>query len=177
MSIIALYASKPDAKSLICFLSSHGNATSLQCQTATKDDCGTVEISDILSKANTPQLKGCPKIFFIDACRTPPGRMVDVRKLPEIPDDNYFIGFSTLNGSSCKSGNESCGLYIETLIDVFEDGFSRPHMDNGKIRDLSDFMRKVHHVFSKKRQKDGDSVQMPTTKSSMTKIVFLHACN
>lgn len=29
----------------------------------------TVKIRDILRCANTPQLKDCPKIFFIDACR------------------------------------------------------------------------------------------------------------
>lgn len=48
----------------ICFLSSHGNETSLACP-----DGGVVLINDILSAANTKQLENKPKVFFIDACR------------------------------------------------------------------------------------------------------------
>lgn len=53
-----------DSGSLICFLSSHGDQTSLMCPNG--DD---VEIDDILKAANTDKLRNLPKVFFIDACR------------------------------------------------------------------------------------------------------------
>lgn len=64
LRLVDLYSKKKDSGSLICFLSSHGNQTSLGCT-----DGSTVKIIDILGKANTDELKNRPKVFFIDACR------------------------------------------------------------------------------------------------------------
>lgn len=61
-------ASKKYSAKFICFLSSHGNATSLVCRREHGED--KVKIKDIFKSADTPQLKDCPKIFFIDACRS-----------------------------------------------------------------------------------------------------------
>lgn len=69
LNTINYYASKTDSKSLICFLSSHGNQTSLACPVKAASDEKSVKILDILMKANTEQLKTRPKLFFIDACR------------------------------------------------------------------------------------------------------------
>lgn len=55
---------QPDSGSLICFISSHGDQTSLACP-----DGDSVQIIDILERANTKQLALCPKVFFFDACR------------------------------------------------------------------------------------------------------------
>lgn len=64
LDIVSWYSQKKDSASLICFISSHGDQTSLSCP-----DGNDVEISDILNKALTTELDGCPKVFFIDACR------------------------------------------------------------------------------------------------------------
>lgn len=61
-------ASKEDSTRFICFLSSHGDNTSLVCPRNAYGE-ENVKIRDVLKCANTPQLKDCPKIFFIDACR------------------------------------------------------------------------------------------------------------
>lgn len=55
---------KENVDRFICFISSHGNQTSLACP-----DGGCVRINDILSAANTKQLENKPKVFFFDACR------------------------------------------------------------------------------------------------------------
>lgn len=81
-------ACKEDSTRLICFLSSHGDETSLACpiknpsstygnitdvtskavpMTACEEK--SVQIIDVLRCANTTQLINSPKIFFIDACR------------------------------------------------------------------------------------------------------------
>lgn len=69
LKIIHHYSTKTDSESLVCFLSSHGNQTSLKCSVQKKDDEKSVKISDILQIANTKELYDCPKIFFINACR------------------------------------------------------------------------------------------------------------
>lgn len=53
-----------NAGSLICFISSHGDQTSLACP-----DGNNVQIIDILKAAQTKELESCPKMFFFDACR------------------------------------------------------------------------------------------------------------
>lgn len=58
------YSCKEDSGSLICFISSHGDQTSLACPNGEN-----VQIFDILEKALTKQLERCPKVFFFDACR------------------------------------------------------------------------------------------------------------
>lgn len=55
---------QPDSGSLVCFISSHGDQTSLACP-----DGDSVQIIDILERANTKQLELCPKVFFFDTCR------------------------------------------------------------------------------------------------------------
>lgn len=62
-------ASYPDSGSFICFLSSHGDQTTLACHTRNDSDEKSVSIIDVLESANTEQLKNRPKLFFIDACR------------------------------------------------------------------------------------------------------------
>lgn len=58
------YSVKKNSGKFICFLSSHGDQTSLSCP-----DGNDIEIYDILMAANTKRLHDCPKVFFIDACR------------------------------------------------------------------------------------------------------------
>lgn len=64
LSKVKLFSNKKNIGSFICFISSHGNQTSLACP-----DGGMVQINDILLAADTKQLKNKPKVFFIDACR------------------------------------------------------------------------------------------------------------
>lgn len=61
---VGLYSCRGNSNSLICFISSHGDQTSLACP-----DGEVVQIFDILKKAETKQLEKCPKVFFFDACR------------------------------------------------------------------------------------------------------------
>lgn len=61
---VETYASKDDSKCFVCFISSHGDFSSIECRG------GDVKTKDILKKANTAKLKGQPKCIFIDACRT-----------------------------------------------------------------------------------------------------------
>lgn len=61
---VGRYSCKEDSGSLICFISSHGDQTSLACP-----DGEDVQIFVILKKAQTKQLEKCPKVFFFDACR------------------------------------------------------------------------------------------------------------
>lgn len=68
LDTIKEFASKEDSTRFICFLSSHGDNTSLVCPRNAYGE-ENVKIRDMLKCANTPQLKDCPKIFFIDACR------------------------------------------------------------------------------------------------------------
>lgn len=64
LETIEYYARKRDSGSLICFMSSHGDQTSLLCPNG--ED---VQIIDILKRAKTKELESCPKVFFFDACR------------------------------------------------------------------------------------------------------------
>lgn len=64
LSKVKLCSEKENVDRFICFISSHGNQTSLACP-----DGGVVRINDILSAANTKQLENKPKVFFFDACR------------------------------------------------------------------------------------------------------------
>lgn len=64
LRLVRRYSKKENSGSLICFISSHGDQTSIACP-----DGSDVRINDILKKANTDQLRNCPKVFFIDACR------------------------------------------------------------------------------------------------------------
>lgn len=58
------YSEKTNSGSFICFLSSHGDLTSLSCP-----DGNEIEIATILNEAKKREIQACPKIFFIDACR------------------------------------------------------------------------------------------------------------
>ncbi|XP_048771612.1 uncharacterized protein LOC125677545 isoform X2 [Ostrea edulis] len=60
LEIVKWYASKTDSKSFVCFLSSHGDSTSLLGA-----DGNDVKIKDIFAAANTKQLKKRPKTFFL----------------------------------------------------------------------------------------------------------------
>lgn len=57
-------ACKSNSCSLICFISSNGDQTSLCCPNGEY-----VQIIDILKQADTKELENCPKVFFFDACR------------------------------------------------------------------------------------------------------------
>lgn len=64
LSLVRRYSKKENSGSLICFISSHGDQTSIACT-----DGSDVKINDIFKKANTDQLRNRPKVFFVDACR------------------------------------------------------------------------------------------------------------
>lgn len=64
LEVIREYACKTDSLSFLCFLSSHGNTTSLLGA-----DGKNANIKQILEAAKTDELKKKPKTFFIDACR------------------------------------------------------------------------------------------------------------
>lgn len=54
--------------------------------------------------------------------------------IPEPPDTEYYVGLSSLNLTTSKvCGTESCGVYFETLITVFKDGFWRPKWEDKKV--------------------------------------------
>lgn len=61
---ISEIAREPNPGSFICFMSSHGDLTSLACSTGR-----SVKYSEILDAADTMELEKHPKIFFFDACR------------------------------------------------------------------------------------------------------------
>lgn len=65
------YAKKAGSNCFICFISSHGDLSSIECveKKRSREDT-SVEIEDLFEAANTKQLKGRPKLFFIDACRS-----------------------------------------------------------------------------------------------------------
>lgn len=175
LGIINYYSSKSDSKSLICFLSSHGDQTSLACHVDKASDESSVKILDVLESANTYQLMNRPKIFFIDACRTPTGATIRGRDIPEPPGTGYYVGFSSLNLTTSRVlGEESCGIYFETLIEVFTDGFRRPTVEANKIRDLNHLMEKVHHAIAQRKDADGKCFQTSVFKSTLLGKVFLH---
>lgn len=167
-------ASKEDSTRFICFLSSHGNETSLVCPMNAYGE-ENVKIRDVLKCANTPQLKDCPKIFFIDACRTGKDKAMRSEDFPEPPGRGYYVGFSCLHQmtSEWPIGRKSCGLYFDALIKVFSDSFSRPATERLKIRDLNDLMEKVHHYLSQ-QTRNGQPIQIPVCKSTLSGRVFLH---
>lgn len=169
LSLVCRYSKKEDSGSLICFISSHGDQTSIACT-----DGSDVKINDIFKKANTDQLRDRPKVFFIDACRSRTGRRVEEKHIPEPPSTEYFIGFSCLGSkSSTQIGSKSCGIYIEALLKVFKDGFGRPSIEYGKSRDINHFMEKVHFLVTEQKDRHGRHLQMPTVRSTLTGKLFL----
>lgn len=157
---VGRYSCKEDSGSLICFISSHGDQTSLACP-----DGEDVQIFDILKKAQTKQLEKCPKVFFFDACRSQNGSL-DGKILPEPPTSNYYVGFSCLDTQSCEDGDGTCGVYFKEIIKKFKDGFPRPHVEEGKVRDLNHFMNKVHYAVTTKYH------QVPTIRTSLVGKIF-----
>lgn len=157
---VGLYSCRGNSNSLICFISSHGDQTSLACP-----DGEVVQIFDILKKAETKQLEKCPKVFFFDACRSQSGSL-DGKSLPEPPTSNYYVGFSCLDTKYSFEGRGSCGAYFQELIKTFEDGFPRPHVEEGKVRDLNHFMNKVHYAVTNKYH------QVPTIRTSLVGKIF-----
>lgn len=155
LQIVNHYSRKEDSGSLICFISSHGCQTSLACPNG--DD---VQIFDILEKANTKELDKRPKVFFFDACRSKKGSL-DGKALPEPPTQDYYVAFSCLDTETSRVGKESCGVFIEEIIKVFEDGFPRPPVEVGKVRDLNHFMTKVHYAVTTRCS------QVPTVRSTL----------
>lgn len=117
--------------------------------------------------------KDCPKIFFIDACRTGKDKAMRSEDFPEPPGRRYYVGFSCLHQmtSEWPIGRKSCGL--DALIKVFNDSFNRPATDRLKIRDLNDLMEKVHHYLSQ-QTRYGQPIQIPVCKSTLSGRVFLH---
>lgn len=167
-------ASKEDSTRFICFLSSHGDNTSLVCPRNAYGE-ENVKIRDVLKCANTPQLKDCPKIFFIDACRTGKNEIMWSEEFPEPPGLGYYVGFSCLHQTTSEwpIGRNSCGLYFDALIKVFKNSFGRPATEGLKIRDLNDLMEKVRHYLSQ-QTRNGQPIQTPVCKSTLTGRVFLH---
>lgn len=178
LKTVTSYASKANSGQLICFLSSHGDATSLACYAPDEHDERTVNIIDILRAADTKERENCPKIFFIDACRSDPKRDIDAKEIPDVPAGKFVVGFSCLNLTSSQVGAKSCGVYIETLIKVFKNGFRRKRQEHGKVRDLHHFHKKVQHIFNKEQNKNPNNgkktAQIPVLKSSIAGHVFLH---
>lgn len=165
LDIVSWYSQKKDSASLICFISSHGDQTSLSCP-----DGNDVEISDILNKALTTELDGCPKVFFIDACRSENGSL-DGKVLPEPPTSNYYVGFSCLDTKDCDEGRDSCGVYFEKIIQIFNTGFPLPPIADGKVRDLNHFMNKVHYAVTE------ECNQVPTVRTTLVGKIFFQAAN
>lgn len=58
---------------------------------------------------------------------------LDGKSLPEPPTSNYYVGFSCLDTKYSFEGRGSCGAYFQELIKTFEDGFPRPHVEEGKV--------------------------------------------
>lgn len=71
MKYVQHYAKKAGSICFICFISSHGDLSSIECveKKHSREDT-SVEIEDLFEAANTKELKGHPKLFFIDACRS-----------------------------------------------------------------------------------------------------------
>lgn len=161
LQLVDHFSRKEDSGSLICFISSHGCQTSLACPKG--ED---VQIFDILKKADTKELDKCPKVFFFDACRSKKGSL-DGKSLPEPPTQDYYVAFSCLDTKTSEVGEESCGVFIEEIIKVFEDGFPRPPVEVGKVRDLNHFMNKVQYAVTTRCS------QVPTVKSTLNgKVLF-----
>lgn len=161
LETIEYYAKKRNSGSLICFISSHGDQTSLSCPNGE-----SVNIIDILKRAKTKELESCPKVFFFDACRT----VIDSlhgKYMPEPPTSNYYVGFSCLEKKRSGEGTNSCGVYFEEIINTFRDGFPRPYVEFGKVRDLNHFMNKVHYAVTTKYN------QVPTIRTTLVGKVFL----
>lgn len=174
LDTIKALASKEDSTKFICFLSSHGDNTSLVCPRNAYGE-ENVKIIDVLNCANTPQLKDCPKIFFIDACRTGKDEKMRSEDFPEPPDFHYYVGFSCLHQmtSEWQMGRRSSGLYFDALIKGIKNSFGRPAIERLKIRDLSDLMEKVRHYLGE-QTRNGQPIQTPVCKSTLTGRVFLH---
>lgn len=160
------YSEKTNSGSFICFLSSHGDLTSLSCP-----DGNEIEIATILNEAKKREIQACPKIFFIDACRSKRDLPVDEISLPEPPATHYYIGFSCLNRTYCQIGVKSCGIYFEQILKVFKDGFPRLHREHGIVRDLNHFMNKVHFNITSQH------LQIPTIRTTLVGKVFLQNMN
>lgn len=58
---------------------------------------------------------------------------LDGKILPEPPTSNYYVGFSCLDTKSSVEGRASCGVYFQEIIKQFNDGFPRPHVEEGKV--------------------------------------------
>lgn len=168
LSKVKFFSEKENLGSFVCFLSSHGNQTSLACP-----DGGVVRINDILRAANTEQLKDKPKVFFIDACRSSLNQEIKESDYPEPPSTEYYVGFSCLASKISLVGKNSCGIYFQALIEVFKDGFCRPPKEVSKTRDINHFMAKVHHRVNKQKDKQGNNYQMPIFRSTLSGPLFL----
>nr|XP_034332049.1 trichohyalin isoform X4 [Crassostrea gigas]XP_034332050.1 trichohyalin isoform X4 [Crassostrea gigas] len=168
LSKVKLFSENENLGSFVCFLSSHGNQTSLACP-----DGGVVRINDILCAANTEQLKNKPKVFFIDACRSSLNQEIKESDYPEPPSTEYYVGFSCLASKISLVGKNSCGIYFQALIEVFKDGFRRPPKEASKTRDINHFMAKVHHRVNKQKDKQGNNYQMPIFRSTLSGPLFL----
>ncbi|CAG2245346.1 unnamed protein product [Mytilus edulis] len=126
----------------IVFLSSHGSNGNI---------CGSddklVKLEDLFRAANTLKLKGKPKLFFIDACRTDKSLECDIfppyysfilfrligrrdSRVPELLHSDFFVGYSCLSRQT--SYDKGGGLYFKLMIDVYKDGLKYPAKDHGK---------------------------------------------
>ncbi|CAC5418066.1 unnamed protein product [Mytilus coruscus] len=158
---VEAYASKADSKCFVCFISSHGDFSSIECMGG---EC--VKTKDILKKANTVQLKGQPKCIFIDACRTGRGSR------PAIPDDNFFVGMSSLAYTKSMADNHVGDYYLHCIAKVFKESFAFPAYGDGYVRDIDYLMKKVHRDVQKYADSNGDS-QKPIYESSLKGQLFL----
>ncbi|CAC5374415.1 CASP8 [Mytilus coruscus] len=117
---ISEYANR-SGSCFITFVSSHGSNGNV---------CGSddklVKLEDLFRAADTSKLKGKPKLFFIDACRT--GRRDS--RIPELLHSDYFVGYSCLSRQT--SYDKGGGIYFKQLIEVYKDGLKYPARDHGK---------------------------------------------
>ncbi|XP_071128093.1 cell death protein 3-like [Mytilus edulis] len=141
----------------IVFLSSHGSNGNI---------CGSddklVKLEDLFRAANTLKLKGKPKLFFIDACRT--GRRDS--RVPELLHSDFFVGYSCLSRQT--SYDKGGGLYFKLMIDVYKDGLKYPAKDHSKERTVLHWQDKISALLCR------DGQQQCMSKSSLTKKLFLH---
>ncbi|XP_076106227.1 cell death protein 3-like [Mytilus galloprovincialis] len=157
------YATKEESMSFVCFISSHGSYTHIDCINDT-----TCKTSDILKAINSRELQAKPKCLFIDACRSV-GQGTGER--PEIPGKDFFVGLSSLAYRPSWTADKS-NIYLRCLADVFEESFPLSNHGGGKTRDILYMMTKVNRNVREYGEKFGIA-QDPVFESTLTGLLFL----
>ncbi|XP_046343953.1 caspase-3-like [Haliotis rufescens] len=139
----------------VCFVLTHGAEHKLL-----GSDGKTIQLKEFISAVSDQHcasLKGKPKLFFIEACRTGDPFQDAIEFLSKPDDDaeaeliDYFVGYSTQRYKESYRNNESGNIFTQEFISAMN--------DMGQREDLLGIMTEVNGYVYKRGVYDGEGVK------------------